>query len=335
MTKPIPLTCLGNAIVDVLATADDQFLINNGIIKAAMNLIDEPRAHALYDKMGTAHQVSGGSAANTAAGFASFGGRVSYLGKVAADQLGDAFAHDMKASGVDFPCTRLHNGPSTARSLIFVTPDSQRSMNTYLGACVEFSENDIHEETIQNSAYIYLEGYLFDRPQAKAAYRKATRLAHAHGGKVALTLSDTFCVHRHRCDFIELVKNDTDVLFANELEIKALFDADGLNEAIAKVRALCPLTVITRSEHGSIIVTPEEDIAIKAHPVHKVIDTTGAGDQYAAGFLFGLTHGYPLPVCGKLGSLAASEAIAHFGPRPETSLKELAERELGLTLKAA
>lgn len=334
MTKQFELTGLGNAIVDVIARADDTFLEDYGIIKGAMNLIDVTRARGLYDALGVAHEVSGGSAANTMAGFASFGGRGAYLGKVADDQLGEIFAHDMRSGGVHFATPPLKNGPETARSMIVVTPDAQRSMNTYLGACVEFSEADVDETVIANSGMIYLEGYLFDKDEAKKAFRKATRLAHAAGGKVSLTLSDSFCVERHRDDFLALIENETDILFANENEILALYRTQSFDDAVSAVRGKCAITVITRSEHGSVIVTPDETIGIAIQPVAKVEDTTGAGDQYAAGFLFGLARGMDLPVCGALGSLAAAEVISHVGPRPETSLAKLAQTRLGLKVAA-
>lgn len=335
MMKPYALTCLGNAIVDVLSNCTDDFLQHNNIQKGGMTLVDAARSKALFEAMGQSRQVSGGSAANTAAGFASLGGACAYMGKVSADQLGDVFAHDMKALNIHYTTPRLVNGPETARCMIFITPDAQRSMNTYLGACVEFSEDDVDADTIKNSAYIYLEGYLFDRPQAKAAYRHATKLAHAAGSKVALTLSDSFCVERHREDFLNLITHETDVLFANEAELKSLFQTENFEDAVEKIRPLCGLSVVTRSEKGAVIVTPTETIDVAPHPVVQVQDTTGAGDQFAAGFLYGLAYGYPLPVCGKLGAMAASEVISHVGPRPETCLKTLAERELGFSLKAA
>lgn len=322
MTKKYQLTGLGNAIVDIISSDSDQFLEAYGIAKGGMTLIDEDRAKALYAAVGPAREVSGGSAANTMAGFASFGGRGVYLGKVADDQLGDIFAHDIQAIGVHYNTPRLSGGPETARCLIIVTPDAQRSMNTYLGASVEFSEADVDEEIIANSQYIYLEGYLFDKAPAKKAYQRATSIAHKNGGKVSLTLSDSFCVERHRADFLNLLK-ETDVLFANEAELCALYQTD-FDNAVAQVRKACPLAAVTRSEKGSIVITPDQIIEIAAEPVSKLVDTTGAGDQYAAGFLYGLVNNMPLERCGKLGSIAAAEVISHVGPRPETSLAKLA-----------
>ncbi len=334
MTKQYQLTGLGNAIVDVIAKADDAFLATHAITKGAMNLIDLDRARLLYDAIGPATEVSGGSAGNTMAGFASFGGKGAYLGKVADDQLGRIFAHDMKAGGVHFATPPLKDGPETARCMIVVTPDAQRSMNTYLGACVEFSEADVDEALIADSAIIYLEGYLFDKDTAKKAYRKATRAAHAAGNKVSLTLSDSFCVERHRADFLDLIANETDVLFANEAEILALYQTTNFNDAIASIRGRCDIAVVTRSEKGSVVVTEKETFEIGIQPVDKVVDTTGAGDQYAAGFLFGLAHGYDHAQCGALGALAAAEVISHVGPRPDVSLATLAQQKLGLKVAA-
>ncbi len=324
-TKPYQLTGIGNAIVDVIARADDRFLTDYSIIKGAMNLIDLPRARGLYDALGVAHEVSGGSAANTMAGFASFGGKGAYMGKVADDQLGRIFAHDMRASGVHYATAPLSNGPETARCMIIVTPDAQRSMNTYLGASVEFGEGDIDDILIGQSQMIYLEGYLFDKDAAKQAYRKATATAHATGAKVALTLSDSFCVERHRADFLKLIETETDILFANEKEALSLFETNDIHTAINALRGKCALAVVTRSEHGSVILTPDATIDIGIRPVDHVVDTTGAGDQYAAGFLYGLANNMPLERCGALGALAAAEVISHVGPRPETSLADLAK----------
>ncbi len=326
MTHPrFQLTAVGNAIVDVIAHATDEFLASENIIKGAMNLIDQPRAKHLYSKMGPAREVSGGSAANTMAGFTSFGGNGAFFGKVAKDQLGEIFIHDMTALGLHLECNPLENGPETARSFIFVTPDAQRSMNTFLGASVEFSEDDIKDSIIAASAMVYLEGYLFDKPQAKAAYRKASKVAHAAGRKVSLTLSDVFCVKRHHAEFLELVKNDTDILFANDDEIKELFNTTDLDAAIAAVRGQCEIVAVTCGHKGSIIVTADKTIQIAPAPVDKVVDTTGAGDQYAAGFLYGLSQSMTLEKCGALGSLAASEVIGHIGPRPEANLSDLAK----------
>lgn len=330
MTKTYELTGLGNAIVDVIAKADDSFLKDYEITKGAMTLIDEARAKGLYDAIGPAHEVSGGSAANTLAGFASFGGKAAFMGKVANDQLGGIFAHDMQNGGVHFTTPRLENGPETARCMIVVTPDAQRSMNTFLGASVEFSETDVDEALIADSKTIYLEGYLFDKDAAKKAYYKATAAARKSDTKVALTLSDSFCVERHRADFLKLIESEVDILFANEAEILSLFQTTSFDEAAKAIRGKCEIAALTRSEKGSLILTADDAHEIKAQPIDKVIDTTGAGDQYAAGFLFGHARGMDLARCGALGSLAAAEVISHVGPRPETSLAELAAKKLGI-----
>lgn len=334
MTKTYELTGLGNAIVDVIATGTDEFLAEKGIIKGAMNLVDAERSKFLYDALGPSKQVSGGSAANTMAGFASFGGKGAYLGKVADDQLGEIFAHDLRTGGIHFSYTPLRHGAATARCMIIVTPDAQRSMNTYLGACVEFSEEDVDEALIADSKAIYLEGYLFDKPTAKMAYLKATKKARASGTKVSLTLSDSFCVDRHRADFLKLITDETDIVFANETELLTLFQTTSFDEAVANIRGKCDVAAVTRSEKGSVIVTKDSVIEIAPEPVAKVADTTGAGDQYAAGFLFGYARNMPLATCGALGSLAAAEVISHVGPRPETSLAKLAMEKLNIKLAA-
>lgn len=328
MTKKYELCGLGNAIVDVIAAGSDDLLQNLDIQKGGMTLIDQQRAQKIYNAMGPGKETSGGSAANTMAGFASLGGKGAYMGKVADDQLGRIFAHDLKSVGIDFYCTPLKGGPETASCLIIVTPDAQRSMNTFLGACVEFSESDVDEQVIRDSKVIYLEGYLFDKDTAKAAYLKATKIAREAGTKVALTLSDAFCVERHRADFQKLVKNDVDILFANETEIMALYQSKSFDEAVAAVRGQCEVVAITRSEKGSVVLTADTLDAVPAVPVKQVIDTTGAGDQHAAGFLFGYVRGLALPRCAELGSLAASEVISHVGPRPEVSLAELMKEKL-------
>ncbi|MBU6235071.1 MAG: adenosine kinase [Alphaproteobacteria bacterium] len=330
MPKTYELTGLGNAIVDVIAKVEESFLADYEITKGSMTLIDETRAKGLYDALGVAHEVSGGSAANTMAGFASFGGKGAFMGKVANDQLGGIFTHDMRAEGVHFATPPLANGPETARCMIVVTPDAQRSMSTYLGASVEFSESDVDEALIADSQIIYLEGYLFDKDAAKKAYYRATKAAKAAGTKVALSLSDSFCVDRHRADFLKLIENDVDILFANEAEILSLFQTKSFEEAATQIKGKCEVAVLTRSEKGSVIVSASENISVAIQPVADVMDTTGAGDQYAAGFLFGYARNMPLARCGALGSLAAAEVISHIGPRPETSLAKLAHEKLGL-----
>ena len=313
---------IGNAIVDVLAQADDAFLARHGMAKNAMMLIDADRADALYKAIAPAVEQSGGSAANTIAGHASLGGRGAYVGKVAADQLGDIFAHDLKAVGIHFDTARLVGDAPTARSFILITPDGHRTMNTYLGACVALTPDDVDAETIAGGEVLYLEGYLWDRPAAKEAFLKAARLAHRAGRKVALTLSDSFCVERHHESFLDLVKNHVDILFANEAEIIALFQTKTFDEALAVVRGLGKTAALTRSEKGSVVLDAHSVHAIQAVPT-KVVDTTGAGDLYASGFLFGLTHGLGLERAGRIASIAAAEVISHVGPRPQVRLADL------------
>jgi sugar/nucleoside kinase (ribokinase family) len=317
---------IGNAIVDVIAQADDDFLRRQGLRKGAMQLIDAARAEALYAAMPPALEMSGGSAGNTMAGIASLGGKGAYIGKVRADQLGQVYRHDMRAIGVSFDTPALGEGPPTARSLILVTPDAQRTMNTYLGACIELGPEDIEPAPIAGAQVTYLEGYLFDPPRAKAAFQKAAELAHAAGRKVSLTLSDAFCVERYRAEFRALVAGHIDILFANEAEIGALYETAKFDEALAAVRGHCEIAALTRSEKGSVIVTGDATHSIAAARVERLVDTTGAGDLYASGFLFGLTHGRDVASCGRLGSLCAAEVIGHYGARPETSLRRLAER---------
>ncbi len=319
---------IGNAIVDVLAAAKDSFLEEQGLVKETMSLIDGQRAEALYALMGPGREVSGGSAANSMVGLASLESSAAFIGKVRNDQLGGIFAHDIRAAGVDFPTRPADDGPPTARCLILVTPDGQRTMNTYLGACVGLGPEDIDADTLKASKVTYLEGYLFDPPAAKEAFLKAAKLAHEAGRKTALTLSDPFCVERHREDFRQLIKGHIDLLFANEAEIKSLAESDDLTAAIDSLDGKLDLAVITRSEKGAIILAGGERIEVKAFPVSRVVDTTGAGDLFAAGFLSGYTKGKPLADCGRLGALAAAEVISHFGARPEVDLSELAKREL-------
>lgn len=318
---------VGNAIVDILAESDDAFLKTHNIAKGVMSLIDSARAQFLYDKIGPAVEMSGGSAANTAAGIASLGGRPAYIGKVRNDQLGSIFRHDMKAVGVHFMTPPLMEGPPTAQCLILVTPDAQRSMNTYLGACVELTAADIDPELIRASAITYLEGYLFDKPTAQAAFRLAAQIAHAGGRKMALTLSDPFCVERHRDAFLDLLDHDVDILFANEHELAALYRVPTFDAAMAAARATHAdkLIIGTRSAAGAVIAQGATTVAVPAEPVANVVDTTGAGDLFAAGFLYGLTHGKDLALCGRLGALAAAHVIGHYGPRPQHSLKDLAQ----------
>jgi sugar/nucleoside kinase (ribokinase family) len=313
---------IGNAIVDVVARAEDTFLSRHDMHKGAMILIDSAAADALYAAMPPGQESSGGSAANTCAVAAGLGARVAYIGKVADDQLGAAFRHDIKAVGVHFPTVALSGGAPTARCLILVTPDGQRTMNTFLGACVTLGEEDVDAALVAASAVTYLEGYLFDPPAAQAAFRKAATAAHAAGRRVALSLSDAFCVNRHRAAFLDLVANHVDILFANETEITALYERNTFEEAAEAARKDVALAALTRSEAGSLIIQGAETVVVAAEPT-KVVDTTGAGDAYAAGFLAGLTSGKSLAVCGRMGSIAASEVISHYGARPETDLRKL------------
>lgn len=317
---------VGNAIVDVIARASDDFLVKNAIEKGAMTLIDEERAKSLYTLMGEGVEISGGSGANTLAGVASFGGRGAYIGKVAADQLGDIFEHDIRAIGVDFDTPRLTGGAATARCLINVTPDAQRSMSTFLGASTFFSDDDLDPARIKAAAITYLEGYLFDREEAKKAFVRAAEIARSARRQVSLTLSDSFCVDRHRASFRQLVDNHVDILFANEAELKSLYQTDDFDAALEKVRAEAAVAAVTRSEKGAVIVSGETTVTVPAEPVSHLVDTTGAGDQFAAGFLLGMARGADLETCGRLGVIAAAEVISHVGARPEAALKDLAVR---------
>lgn len=316
---------LGNAIVDVLSRADDAFLAEWGILKNAMNLIEEPRAHELTSVAREPLYTSGGSGANTIAGLASFGASAAYIGKVADDELGAQFRKEMEAGGVPFPTSPLTEGPATARSIIFVTEDGHRSMNTFLGASVLFSKEDVDADVVKAGGILYLEGYLFDKDEAKEAFIYAAEIAKAAGRKVALTLSDRFCVDRHRPSFLQLVKNNVDILFANEEELLALYETDDFDTAMVALQADTAVAAVTRSEKGSVVIGDGEPLAVEAVPVKEVVDTTGAGDQYAAGFLFGMSRGLPLASCARLGHIAAAEVISHFGPRPAVSYKVLAE----------
>jgi sugar/nucleoside kinase (ribokinase family) len=324
MTSTYDVVAVGNAIIDMLKGVPDAFLAEEGIAKGAMTLIDEARADHLTTRMSGAVVAAGGSAANTMTGIASFGGKTAYIGKVADDELGARFTSEFRASGVAFETPRRPTPPGTARSLIAVTPDGQRSMNTYLGASTLLSTEDIDADLIRSGATLFLEGYLFDRDEAKAAFVRAAEIARAAGRKVALTLSDTFCVDRHRESFRHLVAGHVDILFSNENEILSLYGESDLGGALDAARKACPLVIVTRSEHGSLIAAGDETTSVKVFPVAQVVDSTGAGDQYAAGFLYGYARGRPLAVCGAFASMAAAEVISHFGPRPETNLRALA-----------
>lgn len=315
---------IGNALVDVLTHEDDGFLVTHGLAKGSMELIDAERAVTLYDAMGPGTEISGGSTANTMVGIASLGGSAAFVGRVRDDQLGAVFGHDLRAAGVAFSNSPATEGPPTGRCLIVVTPDAERTLNTFLGAASDVAPDDIDPSSVVASQVTYLEGYLFDQPIAKDAFRHAASLAHAAARRVALTLSDGFCVDRHRDDFLALVDHEVDILFANEDEICSLYQVDDFDTALQQVLHHCEVAVLTRSEKGAVVVSGDEVHVIDAHPVDAVVDTTGAGDQYAAGFLFGFTHGYDLGTCGRLGALAAAEVISHLGARPLVSLAELA-----------
>lgn len=320
---------IGNAIVDILTKAEDAFLTGNRLAKGSMTLIDSARAEVLYAAMGPAIECSGGSAANTMAGIASLGGRGGYIGKVAADQLGDVFRHDIRSVGVTYATPPAKAGPATARCLIFVTPDAQRTMQTYLGACVELGPDDVPEKMIAGAEITYLEGYLWDKPAAKDAFRKAMKVAHEANRKVALTLSDPFCVERHRAEFLSLAENDVDVLFANESEIMSLYETPAIDQALALAqRHKNKVLVVTRSEKGSIVCHNGNIQAVPAEKVERVVDTTGAGDLFAAGFLYGLTQKMDLRDCARVGAIAAAEVISHVGARPESSLRTLVKAKL-------
>lgn len=319
--------CIGNAIVDIIAQCDEAFLADNGIIKGAMNLIDAERAELLYRRMGPALEASGGSAGNTAAGIASLGGRSAYFGKVSKDHLGDIFTHDIQAQGVAFDTKPLIGMPPTARSMIFVTPDGERSMNTYLGACVELGPEDVEADKAAGAAVTYFEGYLWDPPRAKEAIRLTAQHAHAAGRQVSMSLSDSFCVDRYRGEFLELMRSRTvDIIFANSHEIKSLYQTSSFDEALAQIRKDCRIAAVTRSEKGSVIVNGDDTFVIEATRINELVDTTGAGDLYAAGFLHGYTQGRDLKTCGDLGSLAAGLVIQQIGPRPRQNLKHEAEQ---------
>lgn len=331
MSARFDVVGIGNAIVDVLAHADDDFLLRHGMNKGAMQLIDADTADRLYGDMGPGVECSGGSAANTIAGLASLGGRGAFIGKVRDDDLGRVFHHDIESIGVHFPTSAATDGAPTARCLINVTPDAERTMSTFLGACVELGPVDVDEDVIRASQVTYLEGYLWDKEDAKAAFVKAAELAHEAGREVSLSLSDPFCVDRHRDSFRELVENHVDILFANEEEILSLYRVGDFDTALQHVRGHCEVAALTRSAKGSVVVSGDEVHIVDAERGVNVIDTTGAGDAYAAGFLYGYTNdsAADLARCAKLGGIAAAEVISHFGARPETPLNELVAAKLG------
>ncbi len=319
---------IGNAIVDVLAHVEEEFLIRHDLVKGAMRLIDEVEAERLYESLGPTMEQSGGSAANTIAALASFGCEAAFIGKVKDDQLGQVFAHDIRATGAHFDTSPAKDGPSTARCLVLVTPDGERTMNTWLGAAQNLSPEDIDEELVAASAITYLEGYLWDPPAAKEAFQKAAQIAREAGRKVALSLSDAFCVDRHRESFLDLIRNSVDILFANESEIKSLYQVSNFNDAMHAVRKDCPLAVLTRSAAGSVIALPDDVHVVEAFPVKKVEDATGAGDLFAAGFLAGHVRGLSHPEAARLGAVAAAEIIQQMGARAVRPFHEVA-RENG------
>ena len=319
----LDLVGIGNAVVDVLTHADETFLVKNGLAKGAMTLVDADQAQKLYDEMGPAVEISGGSASNTMAGFASLGGNGAFVGKVRNDQLGGIFSHDIQAAGVRYDTTLATSGAPTARCLIFVTPDAQRTMQTYLGASVALGPDDINEDLIAAARVTYLEGYLWASNSSREALIKAVQIAAGAGNKVSFTLSDAFLVDAFREDFLAFIRSHVNILFANEVEITALVGAEDFDDALQHTRGLCEVVALTRSEKGSVVTAGDEMHVIDAAPVDQVTDTTGAGDLYASGFLFGYTRDKDFAACGHIGSLAAGEIISHFGARPETTLADL------------
>ncbi|MBN9672799.1 adenosine kinase [Roseibium aggregatum] len=317
--------CIGNAICDVFSHIEEDFLVEENLIKGSMRLIDTDEAVRLFGKMGQTVRVSGGSAGNTAAGIASLGGRPAYFGKVAEDELGDSYHHDMNGTGVYFNTPRLREWKPTARSMILITPDGERTMNTYLGACTEFGPSDVDEDVVAASAVTYMEGYLWDPEEAKKAFLKAAEVAHLNGRKVGLTLSDSFCVDRYRSEFLSLLSDKVvDLLFANEHELRALFETADLDTAIAAARETGALTALTLGADGAMIIDGEETVKVAAQKVDNVVDLTGAGDLFASGFLFGLARDYKYSDAAELGCLCAASVISHVGARPDRPLKNLA-----------
>jgi len=317
--------CIGNAICDVFAHVEEDFLLQENLIKGSMRLIETDEAVRLFDKMGQTVRVSGGSAGNTAAGIASLGGRPAYFGKVAEDELGDSYYHDMNGTGVDFNTPRLREWKPTARSMILITPDGERTMNTYLGACTEFGPGDVDEDVVAASAVTYMEGYLWDPEEAKKAFLKAAEVAHLNGRKVAITLSDSFCVDRYRSEFQSMLTDGVvDLMFANEHELRALYETADLDTAVAAARETGALTALTLSKEGAMVFNRDETYKVAARDVDNVVDLTGAGDLFASGFLFGMARDYKLADAAELGCLCAASVISHVGARPERPLKNLA-----------
>lgn len=323
---PIGVVGIGNALVDVISHESHEFVAEAGLVPGSMNLIEEDRFAELYGSTGPGIEASGGSAANTMAGIASFGGSAHYLGRICDDQLGRVFAHDISSIGVGFSNNAAPDGPATGSCIVLVTPDAQRTLNTYLGAAALFGADDLDAEVIASAGILYLEGYLFDRAPAQEAFVRASQIAHEAGRMVSLTLSDSFCVDRHREAFLDLADRHIDLVFANEAELRALYETDDLDSALDRLGAAVPLAAVTRSEKGSVIVEGGRRIDVPAEAVDEVVDTTGAGDLYAAGFLYGLSTGADLATCGRYGSIAAAEVISHIGPRPEVPLAGLIGR---------
>jgi fructokinase len=327
--KTLDVVGIGNAIVDVLVQADDAFLAGHGLTKGTMALVDEHQAERLYASVGPGLETSGGSAANTLAGIAQLGGRAGFIGRVRNDQLGAIFAHDIRSVGALFETPAAVSGPSTARCLILVTPDAQRTMCTYLGASVGLDPADLDLALVRQAKILYLEGYLWDSEEAKRAFIAAAQVMRESGGQVALSLSDAFCVDRHRQSFQELVDGHVDVLFANEMEICSLYETDSFEAAAEQVRGRCRVAALTRSEKGSLVLGGGDTLAIPPFHLGDLVDTTGAGDLYAAGFLYGYTQGADLEHCGRLGSLCAGQVVTQLGPRPQGSLPDLVAAHLG------
>ena len=326
-TPDLDIVALGNAIVDVLAHADDTFLDEIGAEKGSMRLVDSAEASSIYARMGPGVEASGGSAANNAVGVASLGGSAAFIGKVRDDQLGAVFAHDIRAAGVVFDTPPAQSGPATAQSLILITPDAQRTMNTFLGASTGLAPRDIDKQLIARAQITYLEGYLWDPPEAKDAFRAAMDIAESAERKVAFTLSDAFCVDRFRDEFIDVIADHVDLLFANEAEVRSLFEVDDFEAAVRLLEPLCELAAVTRGAQGSLVLAGGDRIEVAAHPT-QLVDTTGAGDLYAAGFLYGITHGESLERSARIANICAAEVISHVGPRPQQPLAALVELAL-------
>lgn len=329
MTQTFDVLTIGNAIVDILSKSEDSFIASQGLVKGSMTLIDEQQADTLYEKMGPTLESSGGSAGNTAAGLASLGSKVAYIGKVANDTLGKVFQHDIRAIGAHFETAPLVDELSTARSMILISPDGERTMSTWLGACTRLCPDDVEAALVENAGITYVEGYLWDKPDAKAAILKAIEITRRSGKKFSLSLSDPFCVDRHRQDFLDLLNGQVDILFANEQEVCHLYGVASFAEAVEKVRGCVEVAALTRGAAGSVVVTTEQTIPVPAAAVPAVVDTTGAGDLYAAGFLHGLAKGRPLAECALTGGSCAAECISHVGPRPQVSLAGFVTQRLG------